>query len=65
MGEIKDIKLSPKRGGHGHITSYSVNIGSAEARNCGFVDSNGEQRHIEKIVDAENHQIIIRLKARE
>ena len=22
--ETKDIKLSPKKGGHGHITSYSV-----------------------------------------
>lgn len=28
--ETKDIKLSPKKGGHGHITSYSVNLGSAE-----------------------------------
>lgn len=63
--EIKSIKLSPKRGGHGHVTSYSVNIGSAEARECGFIDPQGEQQEIEKIVDTDNHQIIIRLKAGE
>ena len=40
--EIKEIRLSPKRGGHGHITSYSVNLGSAEARLCGFLDSDGQ-----------------------
>ena len=39
--ETKDIKLSPKKGGHGHITSYSVNLGSAEVRSCGFLDAEG------------------------
>ena len=63
--ERKEIKLSPKRGGHGHVTSYSVNIGSAEARSCGFVDADGAQSPIEKIVDPENQQIIIRRKAGE
>ena len=57
---IKPIKLSPKRGNYGHITSYSINIGSAEARNCGFTD---EDVQIEKVVDPENKQIIIRIKA--
>ena len=41
--ETKDIKLSPKKGGHGHITSYSVNLGSAEVRSCGFLDENGSR----------------------
>lgn len=61
----KDIKLSPKRGGHGHITSYSVNIGSAEARECGFVDADGNQLPLEKFIDFENHEIVIRIKAGE
>ncbi len=54
----KQIKLSPKKGNHGHITSYTVNIGSAEARECGFTDD-GVQ--LEKIVDTQNQQIIIRV----
>lgn len=62
---IKDIKLSPKRGGHGHITSYSVNIGSAEARDCGFIDTDGNQLPLEKFVDLDNKEIVIRLKAGE
>lgn len=36
--EVKDIKLSPKRGNGGHITSYTFNIGSKEARDFGFTD---------------------------
>lgn len=60
--ETKDIKLSPKKGGHGHITSYSVNLGSAEVRSCGFLDENGSSLPVEKVVDCEHHQIIIRLK---
>lgn len=59
--KTKQIKLSPKRGGHGHITSYTINIGSEEARNCGFIDSDGEILPIEKIIDIENNQIIIKL----
>lgn len=60
MDNIKQIKLSPKKGGHGHITSYSVNIGSAEAREVGFFDENGEPRPLEKVVDSKNHCIVIR-----
>lgn len=58
---IKQIKLSPKKGGNGYITSYTINIGSAEARNCGFINSNGEILPIEKLIDYENKQIIIKL----
>lgn len=60
--ETKDIKLSPKKGEYGHITSYSVNLGSAEVRSCGFLDENGSPLPVEKVVDCEHHQIIIRLK---
>lgn len=59
----KDIKLSPKKGGHGYISSYTVNFGSAEIRECGFIDKEGNVLPVEKILDTENNQIIIRLKA--
>lgn len=57
--EEKDIKLSPKRGNGGHITSYTFNIGSKEARDCGFTDPNVQ---LVKIVDVENKQIIFKIK---
>ena len=38
--EIKGIKLSPKKWGHGYVAGYSVNLGSAEVRSCGFPDEN-------------------------
>lgn len=56
---VKPIKLSPKKGNHGHVTSYTINIGSAEARECGFTDENAQ---LEKVVDFERKEIIIRLK---
>lgn len=57
---VKPIKLSPKRGNYGHITSYTINIGSAEARGCGFTD---EDVQLEKVVDFDRKEIIIRLKS--
>lgn len=60
MSTRKPIKLSPKKGGHGHVTSYSVNLGSAEVRSVGFLDESGAQLPIEKVVDEENHCIILR-----
>ncbi|MBZ4656493.1 hypothetical protein [Tepidimicrobium xylanilyticum] len=60
--KTKPIKLSPKKDGYGNISSYTINIGATEARECGFVDSNGNILPIEKIIDADNNQIIIRLK---
>ena len=60
--EIKPIKLSPKKNGGGYVTSYSVNLGCAEVRLCGFTAANGECVPLEKIVDTEGGQIIIRAK---
>lgn len=57
----KPIKLSPKKGGNGYVTSYSINIGSAEARECGFTDTSDQAPQLEKIVDPEHHRIIIQL----
>jgi len=61
--ETKSIKLSPKRNGYGQVTSYSVNIGASEARQCGFVSEDGSVLPIEKVLDYENNRIIIKLKA--
>jgi len=60
--EVKSIKLSPKKGGHGKITSYSVNIGSAEARNCGWINDDGSCKELKKIVDVASGTIIFQLK---
>mgnify|MGYP003304628638 FL=1 len=59
--EIKKIKMSPKRGGNGFVSSYSVNIGSTEAKECGLVDDT-VQKVIVKVVDPDNHQITIKEK---
>lgn len=58
----KPIKLSKKKSGSGYVTSYTVNIGSAEARECGFVSPEGLPFELEKVVDTENNQITIRRK---
>lgn len=56
------MKLRENRGGHGHVTSYTLSVGSAEARHLGFVDKTGERVELEKILDEKNHQLIIRIK---
>ena len=53
--------LSPKRGNGGHVTSYTVNIGSKEARDCGFIDKDGKSLPIKKTVDPANGRIIVEL----
>lgn len=59
--EIKQIKLSPKRGGNGFISSYSINIGAREARECFHFD--GElSLPLVKVLDPEHGQIVLRLK---
>lgn len=54
--------LSKKRNGKGYITSYSLNIGSKEARLLGFIDQNGDSHILERKLDIENHILIVRLK---
>lgn len=65
MQKSKPIKLSPKKGGNGYISSYSVNLGSSEVRAVGFLDEDGTPLPLEKFIDAENHEIVIRLKSEE
>lgn len=63
--ESKPIRLSPKKGGNGYISSYSINLGCTEVRRVGFLDDTGNPLSLEKEIDAEHHQIIIRVKAGE
>lgn len=55
--------LSKKKNGKGYITSYSLNIGSKEARMLGFIDQNGDSHILEKELDIKNHILIVRLKS--
>ena len=55
------MKLSPRKGGHGHITAYTAIIGSAEARRVGFITEDGERLELEKVVDEEAQTITIRI----
>lgn len=63
--EHKSIRLSPKKGGNGYISSYSVNLGCTEVRRAGFLDDTGNPLQLEKVIDTEHNQIIIRVKAGE
>lgn len=54
--------LSKKKNGKGYITSYSLNIGSKEARLLGFIDQYGNSNTLEKELDVNNHILIVRLK---
>ena len=56
------MKLRANRNGFGYLTSYNVLIGSAEARRAGFIDEDGKPRELEKIVDEERREIVIRIK---
>ena len=55
------MKLQPKKGNGGHITSYRLIIGSREARDAGFVQADGTPMELKKTVDQEHRRIIIEL----
>lgn len=55
------MKLQPKKGNGGHITSYRLIIGSREARDAGFVQADGTTMELKKTVDQEHRRIIIEL----
>ena len=57
--DSKPIKLSPKKGGNGYVSSYSVNLGAKEVKACGFFSEDGTPLPLEKIIDEENGRIII------
>ncbi len=43
------------------VTSYRLIIGSKEARDAGLLDDDGTSKPVKKVVDAENHRIIVTL----
>lgn len=59
----KDVNLILKKNGRGYLSSYTVNIALNEAREIGFIDEDGQPKEIEKVVDSQNNQIILRVKA--
>ena len=60
--QIKRIKLSPKRGGNGFVSSFSVNIGSQEARDCGLLCGEGDNLAVVKIMNSAKGEIVIKAK---
>ena len=61
----KGMKLRVNRRGDGHVTNYTVSVGSAEARRAGFLKEDGTSKELEKVVDEENHTITIRIRQTE
>jgi len=59
------MKLRANKGGHGFVTSYTLSIGSAEARRAGFLDEDGKPLELEKVVDEEKREIVVRVKREE
>lgn len=57
--ESKPIKLSPKKGGNGYVSSYSVNLGIKEVQACGFFSADGTPLPLEKVIDVESGRIIL------
>lgn len=58
-GGQEEMKLSPRKGGHGHITAYMAVIGSKEARQAGFLREDGSSRILRKVVDQEKGTITL------
>lgn len=55
--KMESIKLSPKKGGNGYVSGYSISIAQKEAELCQLVN-----QRIIKCVDEEKHEITIRAK---
>ena len=53
------MKLTENHNGRGYVTSYRMIIGCAEARKLGFLGEDKKPLELKKIVDAENHRLII------
>ena len=60
--KIRKIRLSPKKGGNGFVSSYSVNIGSDEAKECGMIVDGEQNPLIIKCIDAAQQRTIIQVK---
>lgn len=49
----KSIKLVPKKGGNGYISSFTVNISLKEVEKLGFENNNSSIKLVEKIIDGD------------
>ena len=54
--------LRANKAGNGYVSNYTLSISLNEARTLGFVDENGERVELEKVVDEERKQLVIRAK---
>ena len=54
---IESVKLSPKKGGNGYVSSFSFSIGSKEAAACGLIG-----KRIIKIIDEKNGVVSFKAK---
>lgn len=53
------MKLTPRKGNGGHVTSYFAIVGSREAREAGFIREDGKSRILKKDVDPETGTLTI------
>lgn len=51
--QSKSIKLVPKKGGNGYVSSFTVNISLKEAEKLGFENNNSNIKLVEKIIDGD------------
>lgn len=51
--QSKSIKLVPKKGGNGYVSSFTVNISLKEAEKLGFENNNSSIKLVEKIIDGD------------
>jgi len=56
------MKLRKNIAGNGFLGNYTMSIGVTEAKALNFIDTDGNGLELEKIIDMENNQLIIRLK---
>ena len=56
------MKLRVNKNGQGYVSNYTLSIATNEARRLGFTSEDGERLELEKIIDEENGQLIVRIK---
>ena len=56
------MKLRANKNGNGKIGNYTFSIGSNEAKSLDFLTEDGLSKELEKIIDVENSQLIIKVQ---
>lgn len=62
-GRKKAPRLHANKNGKGYLTSYTLTIGCAEARDLGFIDADGNPLELEKFIDTDNKSLIVKVKS--